>query len=212
MGHDGRMPETAQEWYARVRASLDAEGYRDVDPTEWPSFPFVEGGVRPMGPPSEERTREGAGGVDCVLCERSRAEDPRDYVFWRDELMMLGAPFQTSGLPLVCYLMPRRHADLRDLTDREARRTGELLVFLERAACDVLDVPRIQVARYGEGVEHLHYWVFARPTGIARLRGSFLTLWDEVLPHTDVASRRADLDLLAARLVQLAGGQALPSR
>jgi diadenosine tetraphosphate (Ap4A) HIT family hydrolase len=119
-------------------------------------------------------------------------------------------PFQPTALPLVTYLMPRRHADLGDLTVDEARRCGELLTYLERAACDVLDVPRVQVARYGEGAEHLHWWLLARPTGALDLRGGHLFLWDQVLPAREPTDRRADLDLLAARLVELAGGEALP--
>ena len=137
--------------------------------------------------------------------------DPSGYVYWRDELTMLGVPFQPTALPLVTYLMPRRHADLGDLTREEAARCGELLTYLERAARDVLDVPRVQVARYGEGVEHLHWWVFARPTGALDLRGPHVLLWDEVLPAREPVARRADLDLLAARLVELAGGEALPA-
>ena len=35
--------------------------------------------------------------------------------------------------------------------------------------------------------------------------------WDEVLPAREPVARRADLDLLAARLVELAGGEALPA-
>jgi hypothetical protein len=83
-------------------------------------------------------------------------------------------------------------------------------MHLDCAASDVLDVPRVQVTRFGEGVEHLHWWVFARPTGANQLRGSFLLLWDDVLPPRDPSARRADLDLVAARLVELAGGEALP--
>ena len=85
-------------------------------------------------------------------------------------------------------------------------------MHLERAACDVLDIPRVQVFRYGEGLEHLHWWVAARPTGTTQLRGSFVVQWNSVLPPGDPAAQRADLDLVAARLVELAGGQALPGR
>ena len=54
-------------------------------------------------------------------------------------------------------------------------------------------------------------WVFARPTGALDLRGPHVLLWDEVLPVREPVARRADLDLLAARLVELAGGEALPA-
>ena len=86
-----------------------------------------------------------------------------------------------------------------------------LLTYTERAACEVLDLPRVQVARWGDGAEHLHWWLFARPTGMAQLRGTFVTLWEDLLPLSDPAALRADLDLVAARLVELAGGTALPA-
>jgi diadenosine tetraphosphate (Ap4A) HIT family hydrolase len=207
------MPETAREWHDRVLRQAEADGYGDAGWPSSPSYPLdPDGAVRRLDPPGDERPREGAGGVDCPLCLHSTADDPRDYVYWRDDLCMLGVPFQPTALPLATFLMPRRHADLSDLTHGESRRMGEVLVHLERAAVDVLDVPRVQVTRFGEGVEHLHWWVFARPAGTNQLRGSFLLLWDDVLPPRDLPARRADLDLVAARLVELAGGEALPSR
>lgn len=207
------MPESAQQWYARVGARIDAEGYRNPPWPAWPTWP-LEGATaaRPLAPPGEEQPRLGAGGVDCVQCERSRVDDPSDYVCWRDDLAMLGVPFQGSSLPFCTFLMTRRHADLSYLTPVEAARIGELQMYVERAACDVLDVPRVQVARWGDGAEHLHWWVFARPTGMAQLRGTFVSLWDDLLPLPDPAAFRADLDLVADRLVELAGGEALPAR
>ncbi|MGI8645030.1 MAG: HIT family protein [Nocardioides sp.] len=205
------MPESAQEWYARVSAAIAQDGYGAPTWPASPAYPLAEdGSVRALDPPTAERPREGDGGVDCPLCERSQREDPREYVYWRDEVAMLGVPFQPTALPLVTFLMPRRHADLAELAPAEAGRLGVILAGLERAVCDVLDVPRVQVARFGEGVEHLHWWVFGRPTGVDQLRGSFLLLWDDVLPPGDRTRQRADLDLVAARLVELAGGEALP--
>ena len=61
---------------------------------------------------ARSRSRGGIDGHDCPICERSRAADARDYIYWRDDLLMLGVPFQPWALPLVTYLMPRRHADL----------------------------------------------------------------------------------------------------
>jgi diadenosine tetraphosphate (Ap4A) HIT family hydrolase len=202
------VPEPAQEWYERVSAD---GGHR---PAEWPASPSYplddSGSMRRISPPASEPVREGEAGGECEICRLSKAQDPSGYIYWRDELTMLGVPFQPTALPLVTYLMPRRHADLGDLTVDEARRCDELLTYLERAACDVLDVPRVQVARYGEGAEHLHWWLLARPTGALDLRGGHLFLWDQVLPAREPTDRRADLDLLAARLVELAGGEALP--
>ena len=170
------MPESAAQWYARVRAGIEVDGFREAPWPAWPTWPF-DGPLeaRALEAPTEEGPRTGIDGVGCAQCERSRVDDPSSYIFWRDDLAMLGAPFQPWSLPLADYLMPRRHADLSDLTPDEARRCGELLMHLERAACDVLDIPRVQVFRYGEGLEHLHWWVVARPTGITQLRGTFVS-------------------------------------
>lgn len=204
------MPESAAQWFARVNSELAAGGGRDAPWTSWPTWPFESGTLRarPLDPPGEEAPREGAAGSACAQC--AKQDDP-SYVFWRDELMMLGVPFGPTSLPIAAFLMPRRHADLRDLTEEEAARSGQLLMHMERAACDVLDIPRLQVARWGDGAEHLHWWLMARPTGANQLRGTFLALWDDVLPAREPADLRADLDAVASRLVELAGGENLPA-
>ncbi|WP_156738991.1 HIT family protein [Occultella aeris] len=204
-------PESAQQWYRRVSAELETHGYRDLDWATWSSWPF-EGDLRPrpLTGPAAETARGGTGGVDCFICAAVEAEDT-SYVFWHDERALLGVPNEAQSLPFAAFLMPREHADLRDLPPATAARMGELLAAIERAACDVLDVPRIQVARWGDGQEHLHWWLFARPTGMLQLRGTFLSHWGDILPTRDRQAARADLDLVAARLVEIAGGHAVPA-
>lgn len=200
--------ESTQEWYDRVSAEIARDGFREAPWLEWPTWPFTgQLQNRPLDPPAPERDREGAGGVDCAQC--GRRDDP-SYIFWRDDVAMLGTPFEATSVPFTAFLMPRRHADLSDLTDDEAARMGQLLSLVERAARDVLDIPRMQVYRYGDGVEHLHWWLVARPTGIGQLRGSFLPLWDDLLPPREATARRRDLDDVAAHLVELAGGETFP--
>jgi hypothetical protein len=70
-----------------------------------------------------------------------------------------------------------------------------------------LPIPRIQVARWGDGSEHLHWWLYARPTGQLQLRGTFLSHWDDLLPGGDAAAARADGELFAATLVEFVGGE-----
>lgn len=201
------MVETPQQWHARVQAALAARGIRETGWEQWPSWPF-EGGltVRPLDPPADaEPPRGGAGGVGCFVCEGVARLDP-GYLVWQDDLFVLGLPSEPSSLPFAMFLMPKRHADLQDLSGAEAARQGELLALVERAACTELEVPRIQVARWGDGGEHLHWWLFARPTGMLQLRGTFLSHWDDLLPRRDPAEARRDAELVAARLVELAGG------
>jgi diadenosine tetraphosphate (Ap4A) HIT family hydrolase len=144
------------------------------------------------------------------MCTAEATTD-HDYLVWRDDIAMIGVPNDAPAIPLVAFLMPRRHADLADLTPEEAGHLGELLVHVEQAACDVLDVPRLHVIRYGDGQEHLHWWLMGRPTGALQLRGSFLSLWDDLLPQMSRREVRDNLDLVCGRLVELAGGTLLGS-
>lgn len=204
------MPESAQEWYARVQAGLARDGHRPAYWQDWDTWPFADRleTVRDLERPGDEPPRNGVDAEDCFICAADR-EDDRDYLAWRDEHWMLGTPREPVALPLVAFLMPRRHADLADLDPESAARMGPAMVAVEQAATDVLDVPRIQVLRIGDGSAHLHWWLIARPTGMTQLRGSFLPLWDDVLPTRPREELRADLRLVAHRLVELVGGEAL---
>lgn len=204
------MPETPQEWYDRTRERLDRDGYGDSDLQQWSSWPWTgELTPKPLDPPAaEEPPRFGVGGTDCFLCVSGRELPPADLV-WHDDGWMLGLPRECSSLPFALFLMPRRHADLQDLTDAEAARQGVLLAAIERAATQSLTVPRIQAARWGDGGEHLHWWLFARPTGALQLRGTFLSHWADLLPVRPRADLRADAALVADHLARDVGGTVL---
>lgn len=204
------MPETPQQWFDRVSAALSRDGHRESDWSGWSSWPFrADGTVKDLEPPAAgEPPRHGAGGRGCDQCDRSQQESPAaiEHLVWQDDLFMLGVPSEPSALPLALFLMPRRHADLADLTAEESARQGVLLAAVEKAACAVLHVPRIQVARWGDGSEHLHWWLFARPTGMLQLRGTFLSHWDDLLPRLSPEEAWADAELVAAELARTVGG------
>jgi hypothetical protein len=206
-----RTPPTAQEWYDDTGARISATGYRPASWTDWPTWPFTgDLSQRDLEPPVAERRRGGEGGADCFICEAAAADESAgtsDYLVWHDDLLMLGQPREDTSLPFKAFLMPRRHADLSNLEPREAARIGEVMVHLERAVTDVLDVPRLLLQRWGDGQEHLHWWAMARPTGAAQLRGAFVSLWDDLLPARPRPESRRDLEAVALRLVELAGGQ-----
>lgn len=191
-----------------VSAAVERDGHRNSDWSQWSSWPFAPtGGVRTLDPPaSQEPPRAGAGGAGCGQCDSSLSAVAAEYLVWRDHLFMLGVPFEGSALPLALFLMPRRHADLAELTADESARQGVLLAAVERAACAVLDVPRIQVARWGDGSEHLHWWLMARPSGQLQLRGTFLSHWNDLLPRVPAAQARADAELVAQALTDDVGG------
>ncbi len=212
------MPETPQQWYERTRRAIASDGYREVDLQQWSSWPWTGTlATKQLDPPAaSEPERAGAGGVGCRTCESVAAlghgESPdQGNVVWHDDLFFLGVPFEPRSLPFALFLMPRRHADLQDLDEQEAARQGVLLTAVERAARAVLDVPRIQVARWGDGGEHLHWWLYARPTGMLQLRGTFLSHWDDLLPPVPAEQFRADQLLVVDELVREVGGRSARS-
>ncbi|MFB9733534.1 HIT family protein [Ornithinimicrobium kibberense] len=204
------MPETPQEWHARVSAAVAREGHRESDLQRWSSWPWT-GTLTPklLEPPVEsEPARRGAGSKNCLICDGSRTLDPA-YVVWHDDVFMLGMPHEPRSLPFALFLMPRRHAELADLTPEEAHRQGELLATVDAAAQHVLHIPRVQAALWGDGTEHLHWWLYARPTGMLQLRGTFLSHWDDLLPAVPSARFRADQVLVAQEVARRGGGEAV---
>lgn len=199
------MPDSPQYWYDRAAAAIESDGYRDMELSTWTTWPFTgEAGIKQLERPVEaEPLRRGAGGEGCY-CSAPVA-DWRD-VLWTDDAWVLTAPTRAS-LPFAMFLISVRHTDLAGLTADEAARQGQLLALIERAAVEVLPVPRIQVLRWADGGEHLHWWLLARPTGALQLRGTFLAVWDDLLPLRDPVAVRADAVLVAQRLVDLAGGR-----
>lgn len=146
--------------------------------------------------------------MDCFMCEAA-AGHGGDYLVWTDDVLMLGVPQELIAIPFTAFLMPCAHHDLADLPVDVARRMGELMVAAERAVTDTLDVPRLQVFRYGDGQEHLHWWLLGRPTGVPQLGGPFLPRWDTLLPPRTREELRTDLLVVAERLTSLAGGRVL---
>ena len=117
-------------------------------------------------------------GEGCPMCEHSRGDDAADYIYWRDDLFMLGVPFQPFALPLLTYLMPRligqwiarlgriwTEGQITQLT----RRPGSGIVFLtlRDPVADVsLQVTSSSVVMEGAGIpisEGQRVIVLARP-------------------------------------------------
>jgi hypothetical protein len=113
-----------------------------------------------------------------------------------------------TGLPMVLILESRSHLDLGDLPNLLAAELGVMTVRLERAIRSLDGVARVHVNRWGDGAAHLHLWFLARPVGRLQLRGSFLSLWDDILPPIAESQWRENLALVAAWLAEF-GGRAL---
>ncbi len=175
------------------------------DFTRWPSFPF-EGDMRvkPLAAPVEvEPPRSGEDAADCVACNT-----PDDQYIWISDRWRVRAMDRPTGLPMVLILECRSHLDIGDLPNLLAAELGVMTVRLERAIRTLDGVARVHVNRWGDGSAHLHMWFLARPYGRLQLRGTFLTLWDDILPTIPEQQWRENLALVAAWLAEF-GGKAI---
>jgi diadenosine tetraphosphate (Ap4A) HIT family hydrolase len=194
-----------------VRVSLVPDIPSPVpDFTQWPSFPF-EGELRIKrldDPVAVEPPRKGEADRECTACGA-----PDEAYIWVDERWRVRAMDRPTGLPMVLILESRSHLDLGDLPNLLAAELGVLTVRLERAIRSLDGVARVHVNRWGDGSSHLHLWFLARPYGRLQLRGTFLSLWDSILPPISEEQWRENLALVAAWLGEF-GGRPLaePSR
>lgn len=170
--------------------------------TTWDTFPF-EGDlqVRKLeAPVAEEPARKGEEIADCKACQ---AGD--DAYIWVNERWRVRSMDRPTGLPMILILEPRSHLDLGDLSNLLAGELGVLTVRIERAIRSLDGVARVHVNRWGDGAAHLHLWFMARPEGQLQLRGSFLPMWDDILPPVNEAQWRENLALIAAWLEDFGG-------
>jgi hypothetical protein len=172
------------------------------DFTRWPSFPF-EGDMRikKLAAPVEvEPPRSGEDAGECVACNT-----PDEAYMWVSERWRVRAMDRPTGLPMVLILECRSHLDLGDLPNLLAAELGVMTVRLERAIRSLDGVARVHVNRWGDGSAHLHMWFLARPYGRLQLRGTFLSLWDDILPVIPERQWRENLALVAAWLADFGG-------
>jgi hypothetical protein len=175
------------------------------DFTRWPSFPF-EGDMRVKrlnAPVEVEPPRSGEDAGDCVACNT-----PDDSYIWVSERWRVRGMERPTGLPMVLILECRSHLDLGDLTNLLAAELGVMTVRLERAVRSLDGVARVHVNRWGDGSSHLHMWFLARPYGLLQLRGTFLSLWDDILPVIPEEKWLENLAHVAAWLAEF-GGRAI---
>ncbi len=171
----------------------------------WPTFPF-EGHLRAKSvdpPVAVEPPRLGEDPTTCDACQT-----PDDAYIWVADRWRVRAPERPSGLPVVLILEPRSHLDLGDLPNLLSAELGVMTVRLERAIRSLEGVARVHVNRWGDGSAHLHLWFLARPIGWLQLRGTFLSLWDDILPPVPESQWRENLALVGAWLAEF-GGRAL---
>jgi hypothetical protein len=169
----------------------------------WDISPFEREGLRvaPLRPPVlPEAARKGEDPSECTICRE------RDEGIWLDDRWRL-ARISGVGVPLVLMLYPREHCDLPDLTDELAAELGVLSTHIARHIEALPHIARAHVFRVGDGAVHLHQWFFARPEGQAQLYGSWLVVWDDLLPEYPSDLADADAAIVADALVASYGGR-----
>jgi diadenosine tetraphosphate (Ap4A) HIT family hydrolase len=202
------MPLSPEEFYEHAIAAADDERRLPLSRmTGWDISPFEHGGLRvsQLRPPVvPEPPRLGEDPADCGSCRS------RDEGIWLDEhwrLTRMGG----VGVPLALMLHPRDHHDLADLPDDLAAELGVLSTHVARHVEKLPHISRCHVYRIGDGGAHLHVWFFARPEGQSQLYGSWLVVWDDLLPEYPAAKAEEDAGRVADALVASYGGRRGPA-
>jgi hypothetical protein len=198
------VPLTPDEFYAHALAAADDQQRLPLSRMAgWDVSPFEAEGLRVsrLRPPVvPEPARHGEDPADCGSCRR------RDKGVWLNDRWRL-TRVEKVGVPLVLMLHPRDHHDLPDLTDELAGEVGVLTTHVARHVEALPHIGRCHVYRIGDGGAHLHVWFFARPEGQSQLYGSWLVVWDDLLPEYPAAEADADAALVADRLIASYGGR-----
>ncbi len=200
------MPLNPQDFYDRTLAHAGTDRRLPLpEQSMWEIFPFEPDSLRVK--PLDDLTlpeppRRGENGDECWRCSH-----PDDDVVWANDRWVV-TPFAESRLPFAVMLMPRAHLDLGDLDDAMAAELGVLAARITRAV-EALDlVGRVHLYKFGDGGAHLHAFLLGRPAGMLQLRGSCLTLWEEMLPELPAEDAAAVLAVAVAALADLGRARA----
>lgn len=196
------------EFYDHAVAAADAERRLPLARmTGWEISPFEQDGLRvsSLRPPVlPEKARAGEDPANCRSCREG------DQGIWFDEHWRLDR-VAGVGVPLVLMLYPLDHYDLPELPDELAAELGVLTTHICRHIEAIPNIARAHVYRIGDGGAHLHVWFFARPQGQAQLYGSWMVVWDDLLPEYPAAVADADAELVATALIASYGGRTAPT-
>ena len=192
------------EFYDHALAAADAERRLPLSRmTGWDISPFEQDGLRvaPLRPPVCPGT--GTSGRRSFRLPFVPPPGRRDLV----RRPLAADPDPAVGVPLVLMLHPRDHYDLNELPDGLAAELGVLTTHLSRHLEALPSIARSHVYRIGDGGAHLHVWFFARPEGQSQLYGSWLVVWDDLLPEYPAEVAEADAATVADALIASYGGR-----
>ena len=136
--------------------------------------------ARRLGPAADEPPRAGESGTVCGGC----AVVDEDAI-WANERWRLRSKEETS-IPGTVILETRDHLDsFTSLSSVHLAEFGPLVAAVERCLLDLGDVSRVHISRWGDGSSHFHVYLYPRPRGRLQLRGTFLAIWELLLPPAD---------------------------
>lgn len=201
------MAESPEEIHARVVASVGTSGRLPMPAVAaWDMFPWevVDGVLAPkvLPPPlAAEEPRSGAGGEGCSLCLGGD-----DAVrIWENETFHVTRPTQPGGSPMTLFLNSNEHLDFPHLDDEQAAMFGRISVWLTRIIEALPHVGRAHLNRWGDGSEHMHAWLIARPERLAGVHGATAWEWTSILPPVDRDIWLADCATVAHKLANHTG-------
>ena len=174
------MAMRPDEFYQHALSAADAEGRLPLARmTEWDISPFDQAGlhVAPLRPPTaEERPRHGEDPADCGSCaRRARASGSTTSG---------GSPASAVlACPWCSCCTPASTTAWRTCRTSRAAELGVLTSHIARHIEALDNIARAHVYRIGDGGAHLHVWFFARPAKQPQLMGSWLVVWDDLLPE-----------------------------
>jgi hypothetical protein len=160
--------------------------------------------LEPMLVPEEPR----AGELDPSQCHHCK---PSEHTIWADDLWHVNAGFMSMSIPFIAGLAPNVHCTLDTAPHDVLASLGPLMQRLSTAVKTIPGVARAHFARWGDGSEHFHMWVLARPLGMMQGRGAMLAFWDDVLPEMPTEMQAEHIEIVAQALAA-GGGQAFPHR
>lgn len=192
------------EFYDHAIAAADSEQRLPLARmTGWDISPFEADGLRVsrLRPPVlPEPPRHGEDPSDCGSCR------DRDKGIWFSERWRL-TRIGGVGVPLVLMLHPLDHYDMADLPDELAAELGVLSKHITGHIQALPHITRAHIYRIGDGGAHLHIWFFARPEGQAQMYGSWMVIWDDLLPEYPAEVAEADAVIVAEALAASFGGR-----
>lgn len=178
--------------------TLDSRQLEQIN--RWETFP-LQGRLelKALDPPREEPERQGAGAIDCPVC----SEHPADLL-WSGKRWKISQWESPRAFPSV-FVTPVLHFELSTMSLDTLAEVG---IVLKRAsaALERLDgVERAHIEARCDGGEHMHWMLMGRPSNALQIRGTFLPLWDMLLPPMPPALWRA-VGVEVGRNIDLEGG------